>query len=344
MTCRRKPFNIDTPFNFILLPAVKQNNLKFGNMKKLLPVIIVLIFFTFNIQAQTQLENPGFEEWEAIDIGPVPEPVNWNSLRTALPENLAKVSPAVWDSSTDAHSGNYSLHLHDVSTFGIVATGTITNERIFADLDPNKGYTFTVVDDPDFNMPLPHRPDSIIGWFKCNPTPGDFGTIKAILHVDSTSAPATDTSNWIAVAYHEFPGDPVTEWTRFSVPFNYYSDATPDYIMLIITSGNGVTALDASESWYDDLGLIYNDGTDINEITANDLKVYVNHQTLTVFIDKKHNDAVHLQVLDMAGRPVYTDDIATGIKNRIQLNVPTGVYIVVANTGSNVLTRKVMIR
>ena len=312
-------------------------------MKKLLSVIIVL-FITLNIHAQTQLENPGFEEWEPINIGPVPEPVNWNSLRTGIPENLAKVSPAVWDSSADAHSGNYSLYLHNVSAFTIVATGTITNERILADMDPKKGLVFTVVDDPDFNMPLPHRPDSIIGWFKCNPMPGDFGTIKAILHTDSTSAPATDSSNWVGVAYHEFPGTPVETWTRFSVPFEYYNNDTPDYIMIIITSGNGVTALDGSEAWFDDLGLIYNDGTDINEITANDLKVYVNHQTLTVFIDKKHNDKIRLQVLDMAGRPVHTADMVTGVQNRIQLDVPAGVYIVVANTGTQVLTRKVMIR
>ncbi len=313
-------------------------------MRKTLLLFTTLILLFSGVNAQTQLENPGFEDWEAIGIGPVPEPVNWNSLRTALPESLAKVSPAVWDSSTDAHSGKYSIYLHNVSTFGIVAPGTITNERIFADLDPNKGYTFTEVNDPDFNMPLPHRPDSIIGWFKCNPTPGDFGTIKAILHTDSTSAPATDTSNWVAVAYHEFSGDPVTEWTRFSVPFNYYTSDTPDYILIIITSGNGVTALDGSEAWFDDLGLIYNDGTDINEITENDLKVYVNHKTLTVFIDEKQKATVGLQVLDMTGRPVYSSDIASGIQNQIHLDVPTGVYVVVANMGSKVLTKKVMIR
>ncbi|HDO27845.1 MAG TPA: T9SS type A sorting domain-containing protein, partial [Bacteroidetes bacterium] len=294
--------------------------------------------------AQTQLENPGFENWEPIAIGPVPEPVNWNSLRTALPESLAKVSPAVWDSSSDAHSGKYSLYLYNVSIFGIVATGTITNERIFADLDPNKGYVFTEVNNPEFNMPLPHRPDSIIGWFKCKPTPGDFGTIKVILHTDSTSAPASDSSNWVALAYHEFPGDQVNTWTRFSVPFNYYTSGTPDYIMVIITSGNGVNALDGSEAWFDDLGLIYNDGTDINEITANDFKVYVSHKTLTVFIDDNHKSNVRLQVLDLTGRPVYSSGILTGTQRQFHLNVPEGIYIVVANMGQKVLTRKVMIQ
>jgi len=339
-----KSFEVNAPFIFIFLPG-KNKTIKIGNMKKVLLGFTALIFLTFGLNAQTQLENPGFEDWEAIDIGPVPEPVNWNSLRTALPLNLAKVSPAVWDSSTDAHSGKYSLYLYNVATFGIVAPGTITNERIFADLDPNKGYTFTEVDNPDFNMPLPHRPDSITGWFKCNPIIGaDFGTIKAILHTDSTSAPATDTSNWVAVAYHEFPKVPVSEWTRFSVPFNYYTQDTPDYILIIITSGNGVTAVDGSEAWFDDLELIYNDGTDINEITANDLKVYVNNRTLTVYIDDKHSSNVRLQVLDMTGRPVHSSEIATGLQNQIHLDVPTGVYIVVANIGSKVLTRKVLIR
>lgn len=313
-------------------------------MKKFLLVFAALIILAFGIKAQTQLENPGFEKWEAIAIGPIPEPVNWNSLRTALPVELAEVSPAVWDSSTDAHSGKYSLYLINEAIFGIVATGTITNERVFADMEPTKGYIFTEVNNAKFNSPLPHRPDSITGWFKCKPTPGDFGTIKVILHTDSTSAPASDSSNWVALAYHEFPGDQVNTWTRFSVPFNYYTADTPDYIMVIITSGNGVTALDGSESWYDDLKLIYNDGTAINEITSNDFKVYVNHKTLTVFIDDNHKSDVRLRVLDLAGRPVYISDILTGRQSQFHLNVPGGIYIVVANIGQKTLTRKVMIQ
>ena len=39
----------------------------------------------------------------------------------------------------DGHSGNYSLELINVSTFGVVANGTVTNGQVHADFDPNNG-------------------------------------------------------------------------------------------------------------------------------------------------------------------------------------------------------------
>ncbi len=321
-----------------------QDNLNSGKMKRILLSLTALVFLAFCLNAQTQFENPGFEEWEAIDYGPIPEPVNWSSVRTALPDNLAKLAPPVWDSSSDAHSGNYSLYLVNISTFGIVATGTMTNGRLFADLNPNKGFSYTDTHDGKYNTPLTHRPDSLTGWYKCNPKPGDFPTVKVILHTDSSSIPVTDSTNWIAYAFHNFPGTPVETWTRFSIPFHYLKEGNPEYILTIVTAGNGVSAIADSEAWYDDLKLIYNDGTDINEITANDLNVYVNHKILTVFLDDAHRTNVRLQVLDITGRPVHVSHISTGIQNRINLDVPTGIYIVVANVEGKVLTHKVLIR
>jgi len=312
-------------------------------MYKIVLFLVVINLPFFHLNAQTQFENPGFEQWEAIDIGPVPEPVNWSSLRTALPLNLAQVSPAVWDSSTDAHSGNYSLYLINKSAFNIVATGTMTNGRIFANLNPDKAYTFTDPNDSRWNTPLPHRPDSVTGWFKCKPSEGDFATVKAILYTDSISVPG-DTTNWIAVAYFTSPLSDINSWTRFSVPFNYYKPDIPGYILIILTSGNGTSAIAESEAWFDDLELIYNDGTAVNEIKDNDLKVYASHKTVTVFITGNSRHNIHLQVMDLTGKPVYTTDFNSGQKEQFDLNVPEGIYIVVANTGQKVLTRKIMLR
>ncbi|NOX86357.1 MAG: T9SS type A sorting domain-containing protein [Chlorobi bacterium] len=313
-------------------------------MKKRLLVFATVVFIVFGLNAQTQFENPGFEEWEAISYGPVPEPVNWSSVRSALPDNLAKLAPPVWDSSSDAHSGKYSLYLINKSTFGIVATGTMTCGRLFADLDPGKGFTFTDTHDGKYNTPLTHRPDSITGWYKCNPKSGDFPTLKVILHTDSANFPTNDSTNWIAYAFHSFPATPVETWTRFSIPFNYLKEGNPEYILALLTAGNGVSAVADSEAWFDDLALIYNDGTDITEITPNDLKVFMNQKVLTVYIDDDHNSGVRLQVFDITGRPVHSSDIVSGIQCRIPLDVPAGVYIVVANIGPKVLTRKVLIK
>ena len=312
-------------------------------MKKIL-LLIAFIVFVVGLNAQKQLENPGFEEWEAISYGPVPEPVNWNSVRSALPENLAQLAPAVWDSSGDAHSGNFSVYLINKSTFGIVATGSLTNGRLFASPDPSKGYTFTDVHNGKYNMSLTYRPDSITGWYKCDPEPGDFPTVKLVLHVDSANFPTTDSSNWIGYSFNTLSTLPVEKWTRFSFPIHYLKEGNPQYVLMMLTAGNGTNAIAESEAWFDDLKLIYNGETGIGEITANDFNVYMNHKNLTVYIDDNRITPVRLQVLDMAGRPVHAENMTTGVRHRMQLNVSAGIYIVVANVNGKVLTKKIMVR
>ena len=103
-------------------------------IKKLLPGVLILCF-SLQIIAQTQFENPGFEEWEPIENGSVDEPVNWSSIRTATPNEMAELSPAVWGQSTDAHSGDYSVYLINKAAFGLVATGMVTSGRVKADLN-----------------------------------------------------------------------------------------------------------------------------------------------------------------------------------------------------------------
>lgn len=311
-------------------------------MKKNL-LLIVFIVFVFGLNAQKQLENPGFENWEPIAFGPVPEPVNWNSVRTAIPENLAKLAPAVWDSSGDAHSGNYSVYLVNISTFSIVATGSLTSGRLFASVQPEKGFTFTDIHDPEFNMPLTHRPDSITGWYKCNPQPGDFPTLKMVLHSDSANFPTTDSSNWIGYAFYPLSITAVETWTRFSFPIHYLKEGNPEYVLLMLTAGNGTSAIAGSEAWFDDLELIYN-GTGVDELTASDFNVYVNHKNLTVYIDDNRNSPVRLQMLDMTGRQVFVANMITGKQHRFHIDVPTGIYVVVATVERKMLTQKIFIK
>ena len=86
----------------------------------------------------------------------------------------------VWGQSTDAHSGSYSLEMTNVTTFGIVANGTVTNGRIHADFNPSLGYVFTDQTDDTWNQSFSDTPDSLVGWYKYNPTGSDKGKVEAI--------------------------------------------------------------------------------------------------------------------------------------------------------------------
>ena len=82
--------------------------------------------------SQTQIDNAGFENWENAGTT-VDEPTEWSSIKTSDDATLNGFAPVVWGQSSDAHSGDYSLELINVSTFGVVANGTVTNGRVHAD-------------------------------------------------------------------------------------------------------------------------------------------------------------------------------------------------------------------
>lgn len=210
--------------------------------------------------AQPQFVNPGFENWQNLGTG-TEEPTDWSSIKTsdasALINNLA---PQVCWRSTDFHSGTYSVRLKSVNTtIGVVANGTLTCGRVHAEFTPSNGYVFTDAGNADWNQALTSKPDSLIGWFKATPQPGDKGKVEAILHTGAGQLPEGSTfPNWNARARWIAPSATVGSWTRFSVPFHYYNAGTPSHILLVLTSGDSLVTQENTEAWYDDIGLVYN--------------------------------------------------------------------------------------
>ena len=124
-------------------------------MKKTLLCISLFISASLfiNLNAQTQPQNPSFEDWEDVGLS-VDEPVNWSSIKTSDKTVTNPLAPVVWDISTEAHTGSFSLKLYNVETLGsIVASGTIANGRIHAEFDPEAAYTFTDISDSRWNTP-----------------------------------------------------------------------------------------------------------------------------------------------------------------------------------------------
>ena len=91
-------------------------------MKKILLPILILFLSVSVIFAQ-QPPNPSFEEWE--DAGTVvDEPVNWSSIKTSDGgEFINNAAAQVWEQSTDAHHGNFSVKLTNVALIILVPDG-----------------------------------------------------------------------------------------------------------------------------------------------------------------------------------------------------------------------------
>jgi len=209
--------------------------------------------------AQEQLDAPGFESWTNTGSA-TQEPAEWSSLKTSDGGAfLNALVPQVCWRSSDAHSGSYSVELRTVNSAIGPANGLLTNGRVHAELDVSNSYMFTDQGNEQWRTSHTSRPDSLVGWFKATPEAGDRANVGALLHVDEGRLPAFGTqANYVAGASWKAPYATVGTWTRFSTPFQYQDDRTPEYILLILTSGDSAGSVVGSRVWFDDLALIYN--------------------------------------------------------------------------------------
>lgn len=218
-----------------------------------------LLLLAVSANAQEQLDAPGFESWTNAGSA-TQEPVEWSSLKTSDGGVfLNAVVPQLCWRSSDAHSGSYSVELRTVGSAIGPANGLLTNGRVHAELDVANSYMFTDQGEEQWRTSLASRPDSLVGWFKASPALGDRANVGALLHVGDGRLPAFGTeANYVAGASWKAPFGTVSDWTRFSTPFQYLDDRVPEWVLLILTSGDSAGSMIGTKVWFDDLALIYN--------------------------------------------------------------------------------------
>jgi hypothetical protein len=312
------------------------------SMNRSLLFFLLISGFSLHITAQ-QIENGGFENWE--NAGTVKdEPVDWSTIKTCDDPIIASVAPVTYDQTTDAHSGNYALKIYNVTAFGLVATGAICNGRFHAEFNLDSAYSFTDQANPLWNTPITTRPDSLVGWYKYFPKEDDKAQFKAVLHVDECTLPAFGTlDNWVGMAYHKTEaGVTYGEWTRFSVPFEYYSDDAPEYILCTMNSGDSTDAVDSSYLIIDDLELIYkSSGIDDPVARGGWINTYSTHAEIIIASEEEFQ-GMSFRLISLTGQSVYTT-----ILNSRQITfpiLPQGIYIATLQGKSGLYNQKIMIR
>jgi hypothetical protein len=311
-------------------------------MRRSLPFLLLALGLSLGLSAQ-QIENPGFENWE--NAGTVKdEPVDWSSIKTCDDPLIASVAPVTFDQSTDAHTGNFSLKIYNVKVFGIVATGAICNGRFHAEMNLDSSYSFTVQDNPLWNTHITTRPDSLAGWFKFFPNDNDKAQFKVILHVDDGTLPENGTfDNWVGMAYYKTePGVTYDTWTRFSVPFEYYKDIAPEFLLCVINSGDSTDAVDSSYLLTDDLELIYkSSGIDDPIVPGSWINCYKNRLDIGLLSDEEFLGRP-FTLFSLTGQSVFST-----VLNSRQVPLPAlppGVYIATLQGKSRQFNQKIMIR
>lgn len=316
-------------------------------MKKtlLLMGFVLILSNIFQANAQQQPENPGFEFWEQVGFGPdTLEPVNWNSLKTSDGGDMInEVIPVVWEQSTDAHSGLYSIRLYNEPILTLVAPGTLTNGRVHAAIDPADAYVFTIDSLPEFNTPFTDKPDSLTVWAKFFPFEDDVAHVIAILHTDTAKISDPSQTNWIAVANIDLP-DQLSLWTRLSVPFQYLNTGTPEYILFAMYAGDAQNSQVGSILYLDDFELIYYN-TSVQTKPGDIFDIYTSGDDLVINMNSKYQkDIFNLEIFDLSGRVFYTSQFIAEEKSTIRLNIRAGIYVCKIQNTSFTFSEKFIIR
>jgi hypothetical protein len=315
-------------------------------MKKLLVISMAVTLLAGYAAAQSQLENPGFEEWDIIAEGggdTIREPAEWSSLKTSDNAQMSTLAPVVCKRSSDAHSGRYSLELTNIMSL-IVANGVATNGRIHPNIITSEAYMYTDTVNSAWNTPFTSKPDSVTGWFKYDPQSDDTLQVKIILHRGYGKQPDADyTDNWIAVAEYKSPLASGDNWVRFSTPFLYFNDDAPQYILAILNSGNGYFPVAGSKVLFDDLEMIYNSGpTSVEKQVAPSGYIYVDHRQL-VLHGLKQTSYQSVSIRDLTGRLVWTGQIAADRIDISSAGLKKGIYLITLAGNKAIYSQKILL-
>ena len=299
------------------------------------------------ISGQDQLENPGFEEWDLILASPldtIREPAQWSSLKTSDDSLVTPLAPVVCFRSNEAHSGDYSMRLWNRESF-LVANGIATNGRIHPNIIPALAFTYTDTAHEEWHTKFTSRPDSIAGWYMYDPKETDSLQVKVTLHRGYGKQPDDDwENNWIGVAEFKSGTNTAGNWVRFSVPFTYLSDSDPEYVLVVMSSGNAYDAKADSEAHFDDLEMIYNSTSARSNYEKNEGFIAV-YGSRTLWIkDMDIAGYEQIRLFNITGKLVWDSSIDSEWINISRAGLPQGIYVVSLQGPKKIFNQKVLLR
>jgi len=276
-------------------------------MKKITILILILSTSFLNAQTNPATPNAGFESWTHHST--YDDPNGWNDLNSST--SVFGIYTCIKDSTpADVHSGKNAVRLITMTYFGQLIPGTITTGTINTTSQTISG-----------GLPYTLRPDSIIGWFKYTPASGDNGDIEFYLFDAS--------SDTVGEAFFKTPTTTVSTYKRFSLPVTYRSSNAVTMALWILTSSiNQTSGKSGSELYADDLGLVFDSATGINNIVdENRITISPNLATDYVTINNiSDSPSVLFSLYDITGRKVSEEKTTQG-KTNIALNgLSEGLY------------------
>jgi hypothetical protein len=286
-------------------------------MKKTLAHLLALTFLFLNpilVQAQTQLGNSGFEQWEKRTFAgfEYQDPSNWYTLN-----QLQKFGfDATTIKTNDAHSDSSAVLLSTTSSsFGNIP-GLITGSPFLAaDGSPDMNLNYRAFGD---------RPQSIQFWYKSFPETGDQSAMYCLLTKWNNVTSSRDT-----VAEASWSVDStVATYTHAMVPFEYKGSMPPDSMYILFSSSiDGFEPVPGSELYLDDI--LFNYAIGNNEVAKKvEVKMYPNPAQSKLSI-KGNQHPMQVVIFDRMGKKVYEGKVESSESEIDLQTIPAGLYHVV---------------
>jgi len=177
----------------------------------LLSVVLPII-----VLAQNPIPNPGFEDWS------VGNPVGWITSNVPISGNIGVTQ------SNDSHGGSSSARMEVLDYSGFPYPALL------------------YAGDAQTGFPCQMRYESLNGYYKLQPQPGEDLTIIVIMYQNPGQL------SQVIVGVGTFaPSSTVSDWTQFSIPINYYQPGDPNACQISIVLDNNASP--GGLFWIDDL-------------------------------------------------------------------------------------------
>ena len=245
-------------------------------MKRFLSILFVGMTI-LTAQAQYQFPNSSFDANFISSYGSYTEPEGWHGYATidASSLNSSGRDGNKLVASTDVRSGasGKCVYVKSTSIMGVIANGVMTNGQIYTHsttaTDGSQNYNFsnpnnggnsgTYGANNQFYTPFTGRPDSMRVWLKNTGS----GNAKVSVYTHKAGTIMYDPTNnvtdqSIIVAHTEKASPNTNNWTQYSLPFVYYSQADPGLILATfttnVTPGGGASG---DMLYIDDIEMVY---------------------------------------------------------------------------------------
>ena len=232
-------------------------------------VILCLALTALMANAQYQLPNPGFEQW---DGGNTSEPTHWNSFATSDGSYASLASsPHHYrrNGGRPGTDGSHFLTIYTKSIMGIKANGNMTTGRIHAGAmiaSSSENYNYTQRSNANHCQPFSGTPDSMYVWVSYYAANGNSkAQISAILHGDNdfrSPNQENDASLFCGKATTTFnrttSSDNTYQWRKLKVPFVYNGNSAARYMLINMTTNATPGGGDSNDSLsIDDIEFVY---------------------------------------------------------------------------------------